>query len=63
MVGYLYLVLGIGAGAALGWWWLKAHPSGRCRWCRGSRRNRFSTKWRYGDCKHCGGTGQREWKV
>jgi hypothetical protein len=31
------------------------HPLGRCRWCGGRGTNLFSTKTRYGPCRHCGG--------
>jgi len=54
------VVLAAVAGA---WWWMKTHPYGRCRWCRGSGKNPLSTEWRSGPCKRCGGTGRREWKV
>ena len=51
------------AAAGGAWWWLKAHPSGKCRWCRGSGKNPLSVEWRYGDCRHCNGTGRKQWKV
>lgn len=46
-----------GCGA---WWWWKTHPHTRCPWCRGSGRNPLSTRQRYGDCRHCGGSGRKK---
>lgn len=53
------LVIMIAAVVLLARWWLITHPRTSCRWCRGSGKNRFSTRWREGICKHCGGTGKR----
>lgn len=63
MNGWLTLAAVAALAGGLGWWWMKAHPLGKCRWCGGSGRNPLSTKKRFGTCKHCDGSGRKEWKV
>jgi hypothetical protein len=37
------------------WLW----PFAPCRWCKGRKTNRGSTRKRFGNCRRCGGTGHR----
>jgi hypothetical protein len=34
-------------------------PFGPCRWCRGKKTNPGSTRRRFGNCRHCKGSGYR----
>lgn len=63
MNGWVELAVAVAVFAGLGWWWMKTHPSGKCRWCGGSGKNPLSTEKRFGKCKHCDGSGRKEWKV
>lgn len=63
MNGWVELAAVVAVFAGLGWWWMKTHPSGKCRWCRGSGKNPLSTEKRFGTCRHCDGSGRKEWKV
>jgi len=50
-------------GAAFAVWALRAwfHPFAACRWCGGRRgRNAGSTSRRWGRCRACDGSGQRQ---
>jgi hypothetical protein len=42
--------------AVRAWFW----PFAPCRACEGRKTNPGSTRKRYGMCKRCGGTGQRQ---
>jgi len=58
------LLIALTLTAALGaaWWRLdlRWHPYARCRWCQGRRgRNPGSTGGRWGNCRRCGGSGER----
>jgi hypothetical protein len=39
---------------------LRVHPFTCCRRCNGTKRNRGSTRKRFGLCRKCGGTGRTE---
>jgi hypothetical protein len=39
---------------------LRVHPFTCCRRCSGTKRNRGSTRKRFGLCHKCGGTGRTE---
>ena len=39
---------------------LRIHPYTYCRRCNGTKRNRGSTRRRFGTCRKCGGTGRTE---
>lgn len=38
---------------------LKIWPFTSCGWCSGGGRNAGSNRKRWGNCRHCGGTGRR----
>jgi hypothetical protein len=40
-------------------WHAWRHPWGQCWSCRGTGRNRGSTRKRFGVCKRCGGSGRQ----
>ena len=60
MAGWLELAALLAAAAVAGRWWWVTHPLVRCLWCGGSGKNRLSTRWREGKCRHCGGTGRHD---
>jgi hypothetical protein len=55
------LLLTAGTITAARWaWHCWFHPFTQCRSCRGSKVNGGSTRRRYGMCRRCGGSGQRQ---
>jgi hypothetical protein len=51
----LIVLLGIAAWAGS----LYLHPFGQCLRCKGTGRNKGSSRRRYGECKRCKGSGRR----
>ena len=55
-VGVIIVVL-----VAVGWWQidLRRRPYARCLWCRGRSGRNTKSRQRWGNCRHCGGSGKR----
>ena len=51
----LIILLAIGAWAAS----LYLHPFGACLRCKGTGRNKGSSRKRFGECRRCKGSGRR----